>query len=219
MERSQFTAGPFRDRSRSSHLLQGGFEALRGHGQLPQASTRGVENGVGHNGSYGDDRRFAATRRGRLGILNQDGLDPGQPRKARDLVGIEVAIEHGTVLEGYLLSQGVTQAHGDTAFYLLARAVGIHSNTLILGADDPLHFYRPGAFVYHDLGYSRDVRARVNGADKADAATTRPRCRLPPELLGSNEQHTPHARIAQVGEAKLKRVLAQFAGQGVDVQM
>src|ERR1019366_10687138 len=115
-------------------------------------------------------------------ILDQDGRDPRQPGKARDLVAVEVAIEHGTVLEAYFLRQGVTQAHGATAFHLLARAIGIHSNALILGADDPLHVYIPGAFVDRELGHSRDVRAQVNRAGEADAATTRRRCRLPAEL-------------------------------------
>src|SRR5208337_1199876 len=141
--------------SSSSRLLQGGFETRWGHGQLPQATAGGVEDGVSHDRSRGDNRRLATTRRRRFQILDEDGLDPGQPGKTRDLISVEVAVEHGTILEAYFLSQGVTQSHGDAAFHLLARTIGIHSDSLILGADDPLDVYISGAFVDCDLGHRR----------------------------------------------------------------
>jgi hypothetical protein len=58
------------------HRLQ---DASGGHGELQHAGAYGVVDGVGDYGAHGGDRRFAASLRGEARVIDDNGLDLGQP--------------------------------------------------------------------------------------------------------------------------------------------
>ena len=62
-----------------SAVLQRLADTGRRHRQLQQPGSHGIMDRVGDDRAHGDDRRFAASLRGRFRILDQYRLDPGQP--------------------------------------------------------------------------------------------------------------------------------------------
>ena len=77
-----------------SGVRNGGFNARGSHRQLHDARAHCIVNRIGDDCAYVDDGRLATSRSRQVWIVHQKALDLRQPRKARQSVAVEIAIEN-----------------------------------------------------------------------------------------------------------------------------
>jgi hypothetical protein len=78
----------------------------------------------------------------------------GSREKARDRVGVEVVREDVAAPEADLFGDGVTEAHGEASFGLLAESIGIEHDAAVEREHEAIHADCAGVFVHGDLGHS-----------------------------------------------------------------
>ena len=91
----------------------------------PQRMRHGVADGSGGR----SDRAFAYSKRGVTRAVDQFGPDLRHLAEAQDGIGVPVARGDALVVELDLFLERPAQGLDDTALKLIARAIGVHSES------------------------------------------------------------------------------------------
>src|SRR5208337_4298729 len=86
------------------------------------------------------------------------------PGETWNCVVVEIRVQNLTALESNLLTQCISQAHGDAALHLQPGAFWIDAQSHLLRTDDSLDLDAPGVLVHGNFGHMSDVGTGIDPA-------------------------------------------------------